>query len=153
MATHTAYSQLFIVYFCHLQDISTQVVRRKRTIGRTSTLLPPTFSSKSSSVSDKLPPSSFGTLESNLDIPRPQSGQRHPDLQTRHGLLPTCSVHFFHLKNYINSQRKRASRACALRADGTSHTVPPLGTPWTNPTPWIRPRRLPGESSQLPSDY
>ena len=102
MATHTAYSQLFIVYFCHLQDISTQVVRRKRTIGRTSTLLPPTFSSKSSSVSDKLPPSSFGTLESNLDISRPQPWERHPDLQTRHGLVPTCSIYFFHLKNHIN---------------------------------------------------
>ena len=46
----------------------------------------------------------------------------------------------------LYSKKKRASRASALRADGTFRTVPPLGTLWTWPTLWISLKRLPGES-------
>ena len=40
---------------------------------------------------------------------------------------------------YLNSTKKRASRASALRADGAHHIRGLVLTPGTSPTPWTRP--------------
>ena len=41
----------------------------------------------------------------------------------------------------------------ALRADETQHTRGLVLTPWTSPTHWTRPQRLPSRSHLLQSDY
>ena len=47
----------------------------------------------------------------------------------------------------VRQRKKKFVQKRRHFADGTSQTVPPLGTTWISPTPWICPRRLPEESS------